>query len=139
MLLCLPLACSAAEGRCPRLNAGTANGVLGGSVRTTVTPASCEFVRQSGGTETTLRIEVTAAGAANARCGAAREPLKGIGNEAFACTYEGKTGWTGEQVVGRVRGQSFLVRIATNEHGASATSLREKSRAVAEQVAGILF
>jgi hypothetical protein len=136
--LCLPLM-AAAEERCPWLNAATAGGVLGGSVQVTVTPASCEFVRKAGAQETTLRIEVTAASAPNAHCGPGAKPLKAIGNEAAACSYEGKAGWMAEQVVGRVRDQAFVVRIGTNDRSAMAKTLREKARNVAEQVAGILF
>ncbi|MGO9255003.1 MAG: hypothetical protein ACLQU1_01675 [Bryobacteraceae bacterium] len=132
-------AMAAAEERCPWLNAATAGGVLGGTVQVTVAPASCEFVRQAGAQETTLRIEVRAVSAPNAHCGPGAEPLKAIGNQAMACSYEGKPGWTAEQVVGRVRDQAFLVRIGTNDRSAVGKTLREKARDVAEQVAGILF
>ena len=74
----------------------------------TVTPDSCEFVRQ----ETSLRIEVRASSAPHAQCGSGAEALKAIGNEAQACTYQAKSGWMAEQVVGRVRDQAFLVRYA---------------------------
>jgi len=131
-------AAAAGEG-CPWLNRATAAGVLGGAVQATVTPESCEFVRHEGGHEASLRIEVRAAGAAHAHCGPGAEALKGIGNEAAACRFEGKAGWTSEQVVGRVRDRAFLVRIGRNEPMAAGTALREKAREVAEQVAGILF
>lgn len=124
-----------AEDRCTWLNAATAAGVLGGEVHMTVTPGSCEFVRQ----ETSLRIEVGAASAPHPQCGSGAEPLRAIGNEAQACTYQGKPGWVAEQVVGRVRDQAFLVRISTKDQSAVPKILREKARKVAEQVAGILF
>jgi hypothetical protein len=130
---------AAAEDRCPWLNAATAGGVLGGAVIATVTATSCEFTRQSGGHESALRVEVTPTTAPHAQCGSGAEPLKAIGNEAKACSYEGKAGWLGEQVVGRVRDQAFLVRIGTGDRSASPKTLREKARNVAEQVAGILF
>jgi hypothetical protein len=132
MALCLP---ALAEDRCTWLNAATAAGVVGGEVHMTVTPGSCEFVRQ----ETSLRIEVGAISAPHAQCGSGAEPLKAIGNEAQACTYQGKPGWVAEQVVGRVRDQAFLVRISTKDQSAAPKILREKARKVAEQVAGILF
>jgi hypothetical protein len=136
--LFLPLMVGAEE-RCPWLNAATAGAVLGGSVQLTVTPTSCEFVRQAGAQETRLRIEVTAATAPDVRCGPDAERLKAIGNEAVACSYRGKAGWTAEQVVGRVRDQAFLVRIATNDHSATGKALRDRVRNVTEQVAGMLF
>ena len=129
---CLPML---AEDRCAWLNAATAAGVLGGEVHMTVTPDSCEFVRQ----ETSLRIEVRASSAPHAQCGSGAEPLKAIGNEAQACTYQAKSGWMAEQVVGRVRDQAFLVRISSSDRSAAPKILREKARKVAEQVAGILF
>jgi len=129
---CLP---ALAEDRCTWLNAATAAGVLGGQVQATVTPATCEFVRQ----ETSLRIEVGAANTSHAQCGSGAEQLKAIGNEAQACAYQGKPGWIAEQVVGRVRDQAFLVRISTKDQSAPPKILREKVRKVAEQVAGILF
>jgi hypothetical protein len=129
---CLP---ALAEDRCAWLNAATAGGVLGGQVQMTVTPGSCEFIRQ----ETSLRIEVGATSAPHAQCGSGAEQLKTIGNEAQACAYPGKPGWIAEQVVGRVRDQVFLVRISTKDQSVAPKILREKVRKVAEQVAGILF
>jgi hypothetical protein len=124
-----------AEDRCTWLNAATAAAVLGGEVRLTITPGSCEFVHQ----ETSLRIEVATTNAPHAKCGSPAEQLRAIGNEAQACAYLGKPGWIAEQVVGRVRDQAFLVRISTKDQSAAPKILREKARKVAEQVAGILF
>ncbi len=136
--LCMA-AVAAAEDRCPWLNVATASGFLGGAVHMTLTPGSCEFVRQDGGHEMALRIEVASTSAPHAQCGSGAEPLKAVGNEALACTYEGKQGWLAEQVVGRVRDQAFLVRISTNDRSTAPKTMREKVRKVAEQVAGILF
>jgi hypothetical protein len=127
-------ALAAAQARCRWLNTATAGGVLGGTVEVTVTPTRCEFVRQG----ITLTIEVTSANAPAAHCGPGAESLKAIGNQSVACEYEGKPGWTGEQVVGTVRDQAFLVRMTTSEPSLAKT-LREKARKIAEQVAGILF
>jgi hypothetical protein len=135
--MCMPAI--AAEGRCPWLNAATAGGVLGGPVRVTVTPGSCEFVRETNGHEIALRIEVGAVSAPHVTCGAHADPLKTIGNEALACSWEGKEGWISEQVTSRVRDQAFLVRVSTNDRSAAPKTLREKARNVAEQVAGFLF
>ena len=114
-------------------------GTVHATVHATVTPTSCEFIRQSGGHDFALRIEVTAISAPHAQCGQPAEQLKAIGNEALACAYEGKEGWIGEQVTGRVRDQAFLVRISTNDRTAAPKTLREKARNIAEQVAGFLF
>ena len=136
--VCLPAFVSAEE-RCPWLNVATAGGFLGGDVHVTVTSSSCEFVRPYEGFRAVLLIEVRPAGAPHTQCGSGAVPLKAIGNEAQACDYQAAKGWMGEQVVGRVRDQAFLVRISTDDRSASPKVLREKTRDVAEQVAGILF
>ncbi len=128
-----------AEERCPWLNLATGGGVLGGLPSVTVTPESCEFVRHYGGLQAVLLIEAGPASAPHAVCGSGAVPLKAIGNEAQACDYQGRKGWTAEQVVGRVRDQAFLVRVSTDDRSATPKSLRERARNVAEQVAGILF
>lgn len=125
---------AAAQSRCPWLNAATAGGTLGGAVEMSVTATSCEFSRRGA----VLRIEVTAASAPGAHCGADAEAVKGIGNQARACAYKGKPGWIGEQVTGTVRDQAFVVRIST-AGGGTGDALREKTLRVAEAVAGILF
>jgi len=132
-------ALAAAEDLCTWMNAATAGGYLDGKVHFTVTPTSCEFVTASDGHESALRIEVQPVTAPHAQCSPSATPLKAIGNEAVACTYEGKSGWIAEQVIGRVRDQAFLVRISTNDRGAPPPILRDKVRRAAEQVAGILF
>jgi hypothetical protein len=136
--LLLP-ALSAAEDLCPWMNAATAADYLDGAVHFTVTPTSCEFVHQSNGHEAVLRIEVQPVSAPHAHCGPGGTALKALGNEATACSYEGKPGWVAEQVAGRVRDQAFLVRISSDERAASPQILRDKVRRAAEQVAGILF
>jgi hypothetical protein len=137
---------------CPWLNAATADGALGGAVSSvTVTraktgdDASCEFVRQQGSLVMHLRIETEtlrspAADFASyaARCGSDAVAVKGIGNEALACSSSGGEE-TGEWVVSRVRERAFGVRITTNDHSALRSELREKARKIAELVAGFLF
>jgi hypothetical protein len=135
----------AAQQKCPWLNAATAAGVLGGTVKATITPTACEFVRNEGSSESALRIEVEdIAGPAEfasraAKCGSGAAPLKAIGNEALACTFADKKDLMAEQVVGRVRNQAFLVRLSINNRSVTAAALRERARKVAEQVAGFLF
>ena len=130
---------AAAQDKCPWMNAATAEGFLGGASQATVTPAACEFIRREGARETRLRIEVSAINAPHTSCGAGADALKGIGNEAWACGFEVKPGWTGEQVTGRVRDHAFVVRVRSNMPEAAAKAVREKARAAAEAVAGILF
>jgi len=147
LLLALP-SFAGAPASCPWLNAATAGGFLGGAV-TSVTvklatagdDASCDFVRHEGSLALELRIEVeTMRSPAKdfasyaARCHSAAVPLKAIGNEALACGDEGA-----EQVVGRVRDRAFLVRLSTSDRSTQPSTLRDKARKVAEQVAGILF
>ena len=137
---------------CPWLNAATAGGALGGAVSSvTAKPgktgevANCEFVRKQGSLVVELRIETEtlrspAADFASyaARCGAGAVILKGIGNQALACSSGGNEELV-ELVVSRVRERAFLVRLQTNDRSAARGELREKARKVAELVAGFLF
>jgi hypothetical protein len=136
--MCLPATCE----NCPWLNAATAAGVLGGPVNATVSrtnknpdDANCDFIRQEDTLVYELRIEVGTV----AQCRGNATPLRAIGNEAVACSYDGKKGQLAEQVVGRVRDRAFLVRTNTNDRSIQSSVLREKARKVAEQVAGTLF
>ena len=134
----LPATCES----CPWLNAATAAGVLGGPVNATVSrtnknadDANCDFIRQEGPLVHNLRIEV----GTMIQCPRNATPLRAIGNEAVACSYDGKNGQLAEQVVGRVRDRAFLIRTSTNDRSVQPSVLREKARKVAEQVAGTLF
>jgi hypothetical protein len=149
--ICLPGIGAGAE-NCPWLNAATAGGALGGAAGTvTVKRAktgdggSCDFVRQQGSLVIDLHIETetlpspaTDFASYSARCGSGAVALKGIGNEALACSGSGNDE-PGEQVVSRVRDRAFLVRIKTNDRSAQRSELREKARKIAELVAGFLF
>jgi hypothetical protein len=156
VLLCMPSVSKAKES-CPWINEATASGALDGSVTETVTHpemskdadvATCVFLHQSGSTGIELRIEVGTLGggpgayaAYATRCGPDGVPLRAIGNEATICSYEDKKKkkWVSEQVVGRVRGHVFTVRVSSNAASAERDILREKARKIAEQVAGFLF
>ncbi len=145
-----PVVCAAQES-CPWLNAATAGGVLDGPVTAAITHSgknkadtTCDFVRKES-IKAELRIEVetmtepkTQFASFAAQCGP-RIPLKAIGNEAAVCTFNAKKGRLSEQVVGRVRDQAFIIRVTTNDPAAERSSVREKARSVAEQVAGNLF
>src|ERR1700683_148912 len=155
----------AAEARqtCPWLNEATAAGFLDGKVTSTVSfaikdktnanysdteknDATCEFVRHQGSLVMSLRIEVeTITGPSDsfksylARCGPHAAALTAIGNEAVACGFDGKKNQGSEQVVSRGRGRAFTVRITSNSNSSDRGVLRDKTRGVAEQVAGFLF
>jgi len=120
-----------AETLCPWLNAATAAGILGGAVTSSASPAVCEFVRP----QSTLHIEVRKKPAAvAAKCESKATPLKAIGNEAVECSPSP----TQEMVIGRVRDQRFVVWIRTSDSSLK-TTLQDRTRKVAEQVAGNLF
>ncbi len=140
--------CFAAEAACPFINTATAGGILGGKMRVSVTPgpansgdAVCEFNRESG---STLRIQVKTMAhwraefpAFLAQCGANSVALRGIGNEAVACSGT-QNGKLYDQILSRVRERSILVRVTAADPQAGST-LREQARKAAEMVAGFLF
>jgi hypothetical protein len=70
-----------------------------------------------------------------AECGSNTMPLKAIGNEAVVCSPDARSA----RVVGRVRNRIFTVFVSTTDPSATPDLLREKARAVGEQVAGNLF
>ena len=74
-----------------------------------------------------------------AQCGSDGRPLKGIGNEAIACSVDDKNGHRSGQVVSRVRDRAFVIRVITTDSAMTPDSMSEKARSVAEQVAGNLF
>jgi hypothetical protein len=151
LFLFAPLSTHAQE-HCPWLNAATAAGALDASVTMTVsrtagkpTDAVCEFTHKQGSDSRQLRIAVevmpdpaTFFGSYLARCGADAAPLKAIGNEAVVCSVTARNALA-EQVVGRVRDQAFVILIRSNDKSLSDTTLRDRARRIAEQVAGNLF
>jgi hypothetical protein len=111
-----------------------------------VDDSECLFVRQPGSSFGELRIEVRTMSeprkdfpAYAARCGDHATALQAIGNEAAVCSLNDKPGQFSEQVVGRVRDRAFIVRLSVNNPSLSQSSVREKTRQTAEQVAGSLF
>jgi hypothetical protein len=149
---CAPGICAAKE-MCQWLNEATAAGALDGQVTSTVKlagknndDANCEFVRKQGSVVMSLDIEVETSTAPSetfatykARCASDSAPLRAIGNEATICSAPKKKRVVSEQVVGRVRDRVFLVRITSNEKSADQAAIRQKTRKIAEQVAGYLF
>lgn len=147
-VLAAPVLCRAQE-VCPWLNAATAGGVLEGLVTVKVARTgggvACDFARQKTSLVFSLRIEVAAMrapqadfGAYKQRCGNDIRIFKAVGNEAIACTLAEADGQLAEQVVGRVRNQAFVILLSTND-SAMHSSMRDKIRRVAEQIAGNLF
>jgi hypothetical protein len=151
----LSIPCNAQNG-CPWLNVATASGVLGGPAAVTVsktseTTGTCVFKAQAGSRYDLLTISVASAiqgqdvssrlGRYEDRCTSPRSPLRAIGNEAVLCANDDSKSHR-EQVVGRVRDNIFTVDLSTSVRSASIAKddpLAENAKAIAEQVAGILF
>jgi hypothetical protein len=149
-----PALCQANVG-CPWLNVATASGVLRSSENGTMatlsqgSKAACSFVYHDATASRELRITMElvqdpsqALTGYKARCSGIASPLQAIGNEAVTCAADTKGQANGEQVIGRVRNQVFTVTITTsvrNDPSMSRDELREKTRNIAEQVAGALF
>jgi hypothetical protein len=107
--------------------------------------SDCTFLRQPP-IAGTLRIQVRTMSTPakefasyKARCGPHAIPLRAIGNEAFVCTLDEKTGQHSEQVVGRVRERSFVIRLSVKDPSMTQSAIREKAQKAAEIVAGNLF
>lgn len=148
----VPVSRSVGTEACPWLNNATASGIIGAAPVSTVThengnpdDATCRFLRNGGQAE--LRIEVLTMqtppsefASHAAHCGSDSTPLKAIGNEAVVCRPEGgQRGKRAARLVGRVRNKLFTVLVVTSDSSTSLKILREKVRAVGEQVAGNLF
>jgi hypothetical protein len=154
-LLVAPSALCQANPICPWLNAATASGVLRDSA--TSPPATlsdlsatvCNFTYQSATASRAIRITVEqvedakqAISAYKAQCSAQAKPLLAVGNEAWMCFSDAKGNGNGERVVGRVRDKVFAVVVSTSAHDDPLLPrevLEEKTRNVAEAVAGSLF
>jgi hypothetical protein len=113
---------------------------------------SCTFSRKTSSGLSTLLIDVktmpeiaTGFPPILAACPGKRQPLRGIGNEAFQCMID-SSGHSGndleEQVIARVRDRAFVLTIRREAKGVRAVAngeLSDDTRNVAEQVAGSLF
>jgi hypothetical protein len=137
---------------CPWINSATASGILGGPVEGGTThPAkdlndgTCEFSRRNGPETRVMHIEViTDKGRGTfqrfeGQCGSPATPRRDLGSEALECAGRGRGGKVSEQVIGRVRDRTFVVRVANNDKSASRSLLLEQARSAAAQVAGNLF
>jgi hypothetical protein len=139
----------AASQTCPVMNAATAAGALGGEVQATMTRSdkdasyTCRFTRA--GSELTIEIGTLATPGQFARfadnaCQGGRDiaPLKAIGNQTIVCSL-GMNHEVVEKAVGRVRNQTFIIRFGAADNAADTKSVRSKTTALAELVAGNLF
>jgi len=151
--LLLPAAGIAQNNNCVWLNEATASGVLGGTVTLEAQKnedggGSCTFHAQKEDASHVLQIEVHLVKDASqgmtsseAQCTSPAISLKGIGNQAVSCGADAHSA-LGEQVIGYVRDQAFVVRITTTgKHDLSLSRelLLQDARNIAEQVAGSLF
>ena len=153
-LLYIPAVSNAAN-KCPWINEATASGLLGGPSEGLYTPgatgqpAACTFTNSNAQVTRTLRVTVELAVDPHAQlhtisqtCGPDVIPIKAIGNEAIACTADGRKGAAGERIVGRVRDQVFTILIGTtlkNDPILDRYTLKTNLLTAAEQVSGNLF
>lgn len=143
-----------AANNCPWLNEATASDFLGGNAVgtyiSTTSPASCSFVQQTAKGTRSLVITVEVAPkpherlmAVTRRCGADRQAVTGIGNEALRCMVKSHhRGAHLERIVGRVRDQIFFVTLSTTVKQDPALTPEELAMRIysaAEQVSGNLF
>jgi hypothetical protein len=157
-LIVVVLACSTAAraaNDCPWLNEATASSILGGDATGLYVPAaagraaSCTFTQTSSEATRELAITVEIAASPHDRvvelvnaCKAPSAPVASIGNEAMRCAAVSRGRAHGEQIIGRVRDQVFIIAITTtakqdpvlDEH-----ELGMRSQTAAEQVTGSLF
>ena len=143
---------ASAEDHCPWLNNATASGILNSPAvvkvhRTAADGVACLFFSHVPASPT-FSIVITGSGAMNresslelGRCTSPLVHLKGIGNDAEACSIE--NGHAAEEiVVGRVRDKRFVVSINVSADGDQPFDKKvflQKAESVAEQVAGALF
>jgi hypothetical protein len=153
LIISIPLACKA-ESICPWLNQATASGLVGKEMNqpevSGVPPnTTCAFHSQKGGEITDLAIQVIQMndfqkeyGAYKGKCGVDKSALRAIGNEADMCPVDTLPGTRGERVIGRVRDRAYIITVSTSgrfKPSFNRDTMESQARAVAEQVAGILF
>ena len=144
---------SNAAALCPFMNEATATGILGGPVEVQVTvtekdkgDATCEFRRKTDDSSLSLNIQVKTMHDWRvefppfvAQCGHRSEPIRGIGNEAVACTGDADDHKRYDQILSRVRERSLSVRVTTLSSQLNAGTLRQKAFQSADLVSGNLF
>lgn len=137
LLAVAPLVCCAAES-CPWINAGTAGGILGGSVEAKITQDKCEFQRQ-GGDKLSIEVEImtdpqTQFAKYLSACKSKPVPLKAVGNETMTCNAR-----HAGLAIGRVRDRVFVIRVTGDDRNAKNDALESKAEEAARHVAGNLF
>jgi hypothetical protein len=136
---------------CPWLNAATAQGILGGTVRIDVSHPSpnadltvCRFTTDAGAAELSIVVAPRATGlpqlgAQPVDCGSSGKKLIGVGNDATQCEMH-RDGNLIAMVSGRVRDRLFTVRWSGPEHAAHAKdTINSQVEVLSEMVAGALF
>lgn len=143
---CLPVL-SFAQETCPWLDTATAAGILGGAVSTAVMDSkansdetTCTFIREEDAArqQILIRVRRITGGKTLSRC-RSEVPLRGIGNEAFACESKRRGKALAEQIVGRVRDRAFLVQASARGSSIKPEVLRGQAQRAAGQVSGNLF
>ncbi|MBS1805839.1 MAG: hypothetical protein JST28_21060 [Acidobacteria bacterium] len=144
-----------ADNACPWMNEASASGLLGGeavgsyqAAPQTGGAATCTFTQRDDKVTRTLVIQVTTTPDAAEHLRTARKictsdplPLQAIGNEATECAANVR-GQSGEQVLGRVRDQLFMIRISSSRKDdpvLTRSALKTMVSSAAELVAGNLF
>jgi hypothetical protein len=127
---------------CPVLDTATVSAAIG-EVRLEVVERRCTFTNS----DYQLIVAITTLTSPNqfakfsaTACEGSYDstPVKGIGNEAVACSLR-TSSRISEKLVSRVRNQAFTLTLNTIEKSATAKSVRSCNIALAEQVAGNLF
>lgn len=129
--------CSAAES-CPWINPGTVGGILGREVETKVTQNRCVFEHR-GGDKLSVEVETMTDPRTQftkylSGCKSKPVPLRAIGNETVACSAR-----HAGLAIGRVRDHAFVIRVTTNDRGATKEGMESKAEEAARHVAGNLF
>ncbi len=141
-----------AQAVCPWINAVTAVDAPSGTPvpadQIAVSKNECRFHYQDDGVayELWVIVQETENGSKNmemkeAECTSKTTALRGLGNEAVMCAADRRS-LRGEQVIGRVRNEVFVINVAVKTHRSSVEltkSLDDMATMMAEQVAGNLF
>jgi len=133
----------------PGSGKGVGAAVYSDQVRMDRFDVSCEFSRKVDAGVYTLSIAVKTMsdpakdfGSFLALCAGSTIALRGIGNEAVQCVMKDDAHAGEEQVIARVRDRAFVLTIHRDAKPHTASDggeLSDKTRNVAEQVAGSLF
>ncbi len=149
LLLAIALPARAAA-RCPWMNDATASGLLGGDAVGNYVdrPAACTFTQTGNGVTRTLTVSVFDSPKPHdlveslLRDCEQASPVQAIGNEAAVCTAGHSKYLRPNRLIGRVRGQVFVIAFDTTLRSdpiLNNESISAKIDIAAEQIAGNLF